>query len=200
VKTTLRYLPRPTEVARMTAAELRQSFLIPGLFDPGEVRIAVTDADRLAVAGVVPTGPVQLPAVDEFGTSYFTERREVGIFNLGAAGIVTVEGRPTAVDQFDCLYVGSGNREVTFAPAGDSAPAFFLASCPAHRQLPTVLIRSGEAESERLGDSGHANCRRLRRYIHPEGARSCQLVMGMTELGAGGVWNTMPYGPKIRSA
>jgi 4-deoxy-L-threo-5-hexosulose-uronate ketol-isomerase len=188
----LRYLPHPAELVRMSTAEVREAFLLTELFAPGEFRIALTAADRLAAAGVTPTKSITLPPIDAFGTSYFTERRELGVFNIGGAGFITVEGRRFRLDRYDCLYAGIGNREITFEPGDDQPPVFYLVSCPAHRAYPTELIRSSEAESLQLGDTNHANCRRLRRYIHPGGAASCQLVMGLTELGPGGVWNTMP--------
>ena len=188
----LRCLPRPAELVRMSTAEVREAFLLNELFAPGEFRIQLTDADRLAVAGIVATAPIALPPVDEFRTSYFTERRELGVFNIGGRGIVNVAGQRFELDRFDCLYAGTGTKEITFEPGTDGTPVFYLVSCPAHRSYPTEWIRSSEAERVQLGDHGHANCRVLRRYIHPGGAASCQLVMGMTELGPGGVWNTMP--------
>lgn len=177
----------------MSTSELRNCFLISELFVADEFRLTLTDADRLAIGGAMPTRQMRLPSVSDFGTSYFTERREIGVFNIGATGVVTVNGDDIVVDRFDCLYIGSGNEEVVFAPVDPTQPpVFYIASCPAHRSCPTMLIASDAAETESLGDAGRANCRRLRRYIHAGGAASCQLVMGMTELGPGGVWNTMP--------
>jgi 4-deoxy-L-threo-5-hexosulose-uronate ketol-isomerase len=188
----VRYLPRPAELPRLTTAELRDSFLLAELFAPGEFRLRLTETDRMAIGGVVPLEPTALPAVAAFGASYFTERRELGVFNIGAPGVVTVNGERFELNRYDCLYIGCGHREVTFAPVEDGLPEFYLVSCPAHQSFPTRLVRLAEARSQQLGDAGHANRRQLRRYIHAEGAASCQLVMGMTELGPGGVWNTMP--------
>lgn len=188
----VRYLPRPAELVRMNSEEIRDAFLLADLFTPDEFRITLTDADRLAGGGIIPASPIRLPAPSVFGTSYFTERRELGVFNIGSKGLVQADGERFELEQFDCLYIGAGTEEVVFEPAGGDPPVFYLVSCPAHRSYPARLIRRNEAECEQLGDTGHANCRRIRRYIHPNGAASCQLVMGMTELGPGGVWNTMP--------
>jgi len=176
----------------MTASELRDAFLLAGLFIPGEFRLVLTDADRLAAGGVIPHSAMPLPSLDAFGTSYFTERRELGVFNIGGPGIVRIGRDLYQLDRLDCLYIGAGNRNVSFEPDGEDPPVFYLVSCPAHHPRPAQLVLSTESESVLLGDTGHANCRRLRRYIHPGGAASCQLVMGLTELGPGGVWNTMP--------
>jgi 4-deoxy-L-threo-5-hexosulose-uronate ketol-isomerase len=176
----------------MTAAEVRDAFLLPDLFTPGELRLTLTDADRLAVGGAVPLSAMALPPIKAFGSSYFTERRELGVFNIGAPGLIHAGGRAYRAGRLDCLYIGMGNEDVTFEPAGDGPPIFYLVSAPAHHAYPTQLILSAEAECVQLGDTGHANCRRLRRYIHSGGVASCQLVMGLTELGPGGVWNTMP--------
>lgn len=192
MKLPVRYLPRPAELPGLTAAELRASFLLDELFAPGELRLVLTDADRLAVGGVVPREPLSLPAVTAFGTAYFTERRELGVFNLGAPGLVTVDGEDFPLHRYDCLYIGCGTREIRFAPADDGLPEFYLVSCPAHHPHPTRRVRMADAHSQSLGGADRANRRRLRRYIHAGGAASCQLVMGMTELEPGGVWNTMP--------
>ena len=176
----------------MTSSDVRDAFLLSGHFTPGGFRLTLTDADRLAVGGVVPLRRMQLPPVSAFGTEYFTERRELGVFNIGAPGLIRVGGEVFQLDRFDCLYIGMGNDDVAFEPATDEPPVFYLVSSPAHHAHPVRLIPSAEAESVQLGDHGHANRRRLRRYVHSGGAPSCQLVMGMTELGPGGVWNTMP--------
>jgi 4-deoxy-L-threo-5-hexosulose-uronate ketol-isomerase len=192
VNSPVRYLPRPAEFPRLTTAELRDSFLLAELFAPGEFRLTLTETDRMAIGGVVPLEPMALPVVAAFGTSYFTERRELGVFNIGAPGVVTVDGAHFEVNRYDCLYIGCGHREVIFKPAEDGLTEFYLVSCPAHQSFPAKLVRLADVHSQQLGDEGHANRRRLRRYIHADGAASCQLVMGMTELEPGGVWNTMP--------
>lgn len=192
MKPDLRYLPRPDELRRMASSDVRDAFLLSGLFVPGDFRLTLTDADRLAAGGVVPLRRMQLPPVSAFGTAYFTQRRELGVFNIGAPGLIRVGGDLFHLDRFDCIYIGMGNEDVSFEAATDDPPVFYFVSCPAHHPHPVQLIPSAAAESVQLGDHGHANCRRLHRYIHTGGAASCQLVMGLTELGPGGVWNTMP--------
>jgi 4-deoxy-L-threo-5-hexosulose-uronate ketol-isomerase len=192
VSVATRYLPGPAGLARMNSAEVREAFLMPDLFVRGEFRMTVTDADRLAAGGVVATVPTALPSAQAFGTSYFTERRELGVFCIAGSGSVTVGGQRFGLDRLDCLYVGLGNPEVVFEPSEGEPPVFYLASCPAHKAFPVALMRFSEVKPIQLGDTDHANCRRLRRYIHPDGTSSCQLVMGLTEVGPGGVWNTMP--------
>ena len=128
----VRYLPRPAEFPRLNTAELRDSFLLTDLFAPGAFRLTLTETDRMAIGGVVPLEPMALPAVAEFGASYFTERRELGVFNIGSPGVVTVNGVHYELNRYDCLYIGCGHREVISAPAGSGLTEFYLVSCPAH--------------------------------------------------------------------
>lgn len=185
-------LPRSEEVERLGTAELRAAFLVDDLFAPGELRSVSTDLDRMLLCGVVPFSPIALPAYSSFGTAYFTERRELGVVNLGPPGRVSVGGVAYTVGTLDCLYVGLGEPEVEFAPLGEQPPLLYLLSCPAHQKYPTTLVPRAAAERADLGDDAHATRRTIRRYIHPAGARSCQLVMGVTELEPNSVWNTMP--------
>jgi 4-deoxy-L-threo-5-hexosulose-uronate ketol-isomerase len=188
----LRYLPRAEEFERMPSSLVRENFLVDDLFQAGSVRIVPTDLDRLAVGGAVPETEMPLGPVPEFGTSYFTERREVGIFNIGDPGRVRVGGSSFRIDTLDCLYIGIGEPEVILAPEDSGTPAFYLLTCPAHEKHPTRKMSRSQATSEALGDEHAASRRCLHKYIHPGGVRSCQLVMGFTELAPGSVWNTMP--------
>jgi 4-deoxy-L-threo-5-hexosulose-uronate ketol-isomerase len=176
----------------MDTQALRETFLVDDLFVPSELRLVVTDMDRMTLGGVMPSEIVPLPSPREFGTSYFTERRELGIVNLGAVGHVWVGDKRYSLGLHDFLYVGAGNHYVAFEPCGGSQPCFYFLSCPAHRSLPVVRIGRDEVAGELIGDSSSASCRTLRKYIHPDGVASCQLVMGLTELTSGSVWNTMP--------
>lgn len=187
-----RILPGPRETAHLSAAELREAFLVEDLFHPSEMRLVITDMDRLVVGAALPTGLMELPSCPGIGTTYFTERREIGVVNLGGPGHVTVEDRQYSLNTFDFLYIGAGNPAITFAPCDAFRPCFYFLSCPAHRSLPVVRITRDEAEHEWIGDAANASRRRLNKYIHPGGAESCQLVMGFTELEPGSVWNTMP--------
>lgn len=176
----------------MTTAELREQFLVGELFQPGELNLVATDLDRLVAGAAMPAGELRLPACKEFGTGYFTERRELGILNIGAPGSVRVGSQSFALGLLDCLYVGMGEPDIVFESAGDSPAAFYLLSCPAHAKHPTAKLARAEADSTMIGSADNASRRRLTKCIHPGGLGSCQLVMGFTEVQPGSVWNTMP--------
>jgi 4-deoxy-L-threo-5-hexosulose-uronate ketol-isomerase len=178
----------------MTTEELRETFLIENLFHPGEIGLKYVDLDRTVIGSAVPIGePLALPNDDVLEASYFTERRELGVLNIGAGGIVKVNDVAFELAKLDALYVGRGNEKITFssAEAGHSA-VFYLLSYPAHATHPTKLIRSAEQSKVTLGATESANLREITKLIHLEGTRSCQLVMGFTRLASGSVWNTMP--------
>jgi 4-deoxy-L-threo-5-hexosulose-uronate ketol-isomerase len=188
----LRCLPRAEEARLLDGEALRRAFLLEDLFAPGELRLIPTDADRLAAGAVVPDRSIALPPVREFGTAYFLERRELGVFNIGARGVVHVGGESFILERHECLYIGMGEAEVRFEPAGSPLPEFYLLSSPAHAKYPTRKATKAEAQAATIGDPLTASRRTIYRYIHAEGVRSCQLVMGMTELEPGSIWNTMP--------
>ena len=196
----MRYLPSPDDAARLTPEELRTHFLVSGLFVPGEVRFEMIDLDRVTLGGVVPLEhPIPLAAPDSFAARSFTERRELGILNIGGRGTVTVDGTGQPMARLDMLYVGRGEHDVTLASADSAAPArYFLVSYPAHAAHPTTRIAASDADASELGTQEKANRRRLARYIHEGGARSSQLVMGVTRLHGGSVWNTMPPHTHLR--
>ena len=191
---TIRRLPRPEEVARMTTAELRDSFLVEDLMHPGKLRTQFTDLDRLVLGGVMPArSPVALANDRETGRAFFLERRELGAINTRGPGVVTVDGKRFAVEPLACIYVGMGARRVTFSSKSAKSPArFFFLSCPAHAAYPTTLATMKDANTVPLGSQAAANQRVIRQYIHENGIKSCQLVMGYTELAEGSVWNTFP--------
>jgi 4-deoxy-L-threo-5-hexosulose-uronate ketol-isomerase len=142
----------------------------------------------------VPVGePLRLPTDDVLRASYFTERRELGVLNIGGTGTVTVNGTPYELKKLDTLYIGRGNEEILFSSADGAQPAeFYLLSYLAHATYPTQLIISADQAKTTLGSPETANLREITRLIHLEGTRSCQLVMGFTQLASGSVWNTMP--------
>jgi len=196
----VRYLPTPEHAARLTPAELRAHFLVSGLFVPGESRFELIDLDRVAIGGVVPLAEqIALVAPEVFAAASFTERREVGILNVGGPGRVAVDGAAHPTAKLDMVYVGRGAHEVTMSSEEPADPArFFVVSYPSHTSHPTVRIAAHEAESSELGTQDRANRRRLARYIHRGGAASSQLVMGVTALREGSVWNTMPPHTHVR--
>lgn len=188
-----------TRFARMTTEELRNAFLVTGLFAPGEVELVHVDLDRTIVGSAVPTGaPLALPCPERLKADYFTQRRELGVLNIGGPGRVTV-GRENSnlenfeVQKLDGLYIGRGNERIEFHSLDANTPAeFYLLSYPAHAEHPTQLIGSADLKRTSLGAAETANRRDITRLIHLNGVRSCQLVMGFTQLATGSVWNTMP--------
>jgi 4-deoxy-L-threo-5-hexosulose-uronate ketol-isomerase len=184
----------PVRFPRMTTAELRESFLLSGMYEPGKLHLNYVDLDR-AVAGMAAplADPLPLPTYPELRASYFTERRELGVLNIGGSGSVSVEGQSYDLANLDMLYVGRGNAEVAFASKDAKNPAvYYLLSYPAHTSYPVALIRREQAQSAELGSAESCNRRTICRYIHLAGAQSCQLVMGVTHLSPGSSWNTMP--------
>jgi 4-deoxy-L-threo-5-hexosulose-uronate ketol-isomerase len=178
----------------MTTAELRETFLLEDLFREGEIETRYVDLDRAVIGGAVPTRlALTLDTQPELRADYFLERRELGVLNVGGRGIVSVDGTPFAMDKLDCLYVGRGNRSITFASEDASRPAaFYLLSYPAHATYPTALAEFKDLEAVHLGSEDTCNKRSIYKAIFLEGIRSCQLVMGFTLLADGSNWNTMP--------
>jgi 4-deoxy-L-threo-5-hexosulose-uronate ketol-isomerase len=181
-------------LAAMTSGEIRKYFLVDDLFEPGRLQLAYSDYDRLIVGSAVPSfETISLDNASALRADYFTQRREVGVMNLGGPGAVDVEGTRYELCGRDGLYIGRGNPSIQFSSHGPDRPAaFYLVSYPAHATYPVRLIRKQDAEQLQLGDPAAANRRTLHRYIHQAGVQSCQLVMGLTELDTGSVWNTMP--------
>jgi len=181
---------------RMTTAELRETFLLEGLFQPGALLLAYVDLDRAVIGGVVPTSaPLTLETQPELRAEFFCERRELGVLNVGGAGTVTVDGRAFPLDKLDVLYVGRGSKAVSFASASAASPAaFYLLSYPAHAEYPTKSVTFAELEAGavHLGSEETCNKRSIYKAIFLDGIRSCQLVMGFTLLAPGSNWNTMP--------
>lgn len=179
---------------RMTTDELRQRFVIESLFIPGEVTLVYTNVDRAIAGGIVPTtDELELKGSKEMACSYFCERREVGIINLGAAGSVTVDGTTYELAPRECLYIRRGSRGVLFSSANPEKPAqFYLVSYPAHADHPTTKASLKDANRLELGSPAESNRRTIYQYIRPGFIKSCQLVMGFTELHEGSVWNSFP--------
>ncbi len=189
-----RYGVHPHHFRTFTTEETRNEFLATDLMKTGELTLVYSHYDRFIFGGVAPgaTG-VDLPNDDDLKAAYFLERRELGILNLGDAGKVVVDGTTYGLARFDCLYVSRGSKSVVFHSNDPGQPAkFYLNSAPAHREFPTTKATQAEANRVALGDQEHANKRVLFQYIHENGIKSCQLVMGFTELLAGNIWNTFP--------
>jgi len=184
----------PLRYAEMMTEELRQTFLIDNLFAPGRVALNYVDLDRTVIGSAVPTSnALALGTDDALRAEYFTERRELGVLNIGGKGAITAAGKSYEMDNLDCLYIGRGTRDVSFASADAAKPAqYYLVSYPAHAAHPTVQAKKAQAAAVNLGTPATCNQRTIFKYIHPDGIKSCQLVMGFTQLAVGSAWNTMP--------
>ena len=187
-------MPRPQDLIGMSTQELRDTFQISNLFAPGEITGHFTDLDRLFVAGVMPTtGAVELPNHKETGRAFFLERRELGAINVGGAGKVIADGQAFALEKLDCIYLPMGTKSVSFASDDAKNPAkFYVLSCPAHTAHPARMMKSTEASPVHLGAQESSNQRTIYKFIHQGGIQSCQLVMGLTALEPGNVWNSFP--------
>jgi 4-deoxy-L-threo-5-hexosulose-uronate ketol-isomerase len=187
----IRHATSPDSVTGASTAELRARYLVGGLFQAGRVTACYTHHDRMVLAGVVPGADgVALPTFGPLRSAYFLERREAGVVNVGTSGEIDVDGQTFALGHADVLYIGRGARDVTFR--GDEQSAYYLVSAPAHEAYPTRWAALGDAQVSRLGEADGANVRTIRRYIHADGIRSSQLVLGVTTLEPGNMWNTMP--------
>jgi len=190
----IRFSPNQEHYQRLNTDELRTAFLVETLFKPGQIEFVYSDADRAVIGSAVPgASPLKLSADPELRASYFCERRELGILNVGGAGAVEVDGKKFDLDKLDCLYAGRGSQNISFSSKNfsDSA-AFYLLSYPAHAQFPTAMVRKAEITPVEIGSVADANRRSIYKCIHMAGIKSCQLVMGFTQLAEGAVWNTMP--------
>ena len=194
----IRYSAHPNDVKRYTTEELRREFLIENLYQPDQVVAVYSHVDRMVTLGCMPVK--EAVSIDKgidvwanFGTHYFLERREVGMFNIGGAGTVSVDGTVYELGYKDCLYITMGAKEVHFASADSAKPAkFYMVSAPAHCSYETRLLKIADAAKKPCGDSATSNRRVINQFIHPDVLKTCQLSMGMTVLESGSVWNTMP--------
>lgn len=186
--------------AQLSTQQLRDAFLVQDLFQPGQLQLIHTDLDRAIVGSAVPlSAALRLLADEALRAAYFTERRELGILNIGGAGTVSVDGTSYPLGPLDALYVGSGNRDISFSSESSQSPAeFYLVSYPAHVAYLTVLAPLSQQTSAEIGAPETCNQRRLTRIIHLDGIRSAQLVMGYTQLASGCAWNTMPPHTHLR--
>lgn len=191
----VRFSTDPSSFRRMTTEELRKSFLIDQLFIPDEIPMVYSDIDRSITGSAVPVkGALNLLGTEkEMAAEHFAERREIGVINTGSDGSVRIDDKEYAMAFKDALYIGRGVKEIDFRSDRPDTPAmFYFVSYPAHKEFPTRHSRFSDAEPARLGSQKDANKRTIYKYIHSNGIKSCQLVMGLTELEEGSIWNTMP--------
>lgn len=188
-----RYASNPKAVKKYDTKQLRDEFLIDNLMEEGTINLTYSHYDRYIAGSAVPVTPLKLETIDPLKSSYFLERREMGIINVGGKGTVTVDGTVYELDFKDALYIGSGNKEVVFASDNSSETAkFYINSAPAHTNYPTKKVGLAEANKLELGSMETANHRTVNQMIIGGIVTTCQLQMGMTELKPGSVWNTMP--------
>lgn len=190
----IRFAVGPEETRQMDTDKLIGNFLVKDLLNKGKMKWVYTQYDRMMVGGVVPTTKaISLPNYSELRANFFLERRELGIINLGGTGVVTADGKKYKLEKLSCLYLGKGVKKVSFVSQSASKPAlFYMLSAPAHAVYPVQLFTKEQAAPVQLGAVETANRRTVYKYIHLEGIRSCQLVMGLTTLAPGSVWNSIP--------
>jgi 4-deoxy-L-threo-5-hexosulose-uronate ketol-isomerase len=188
------YAVHPDDYKKYDTESIRNHFLLESLFENGNINFVYTHYDRMIVGGAMPIDKaLELPNFPILKADYFLERREVGVINVGGDGVVTVDGEKFSLSKLDCLYIGKGTGNVSFSSINPSQPAvLYILSAPAHAKYPTQLLQKKEAESNSLGSPETSNQRTIYRYIHKNGIQSCQLVMGLTILEKGSVWNTIP--------
>lgn len=184
----------PDDFKTYQTALIRERFLLDELAQPGKINFAYTQYDRMIVGLAMPTGTtIELPVFNILRADYFLERREMGIINVGGDGIISTGNENFSLKKLDCLYVGKGTEKVTFESADATKPAvFYILSAPAHAIHQSKLLKKEEAQGGAMGAAETANKRTIYRYIHKDGLQSCQLVMGLTILEPGSVWNTIP--------
>jgi 4-deoxy-L-threo-5-hexosulose-uronate ketol-isomerase len=189
-----RYANHPEEIKTYNTDELREHFLVEKLFEAGKVHLTYTHVDRMIFGGVTPTTEELTIKLDkELGVTYFLERRELGIINIGGDGSVVLDGEEIKMNRRDGLYVGRGTEEVLFRSDDANNPAkFYINSAPAHHTYPTTKIDINNIKPLEMGEPGTLNERKIYQYVHPNNCESCQLQMGLTMLQPGSVWNTMP--------
>ncbi len=189
-----RYESSPREVEMMNTEELRENFLMESLFEDGAAHFVYSHYDRMVSGGVIPIdAAIELGNFDELRSEYFLQRREMGVLNTGGTGIITVDGKEYKLEKLSCLYISKGSKSVTFASEdAKNASKFFCFSAPAHTEYETKLYTKEDALPFTLGSNETSNLRTIYKYIHNDGIESCQVVMGLTVLSPGCVWNTMP--------
>ncbi len=193
-KMEVRQASNAKDVKHYTTERLREEFHIANLFTKDNVRMVYSHIDRIITAGLMPVRQVlKLEAGKELAADYFLQRREMGCINIGGKGIITVDGTEYEMNPRDGIYIGMGNKEITFKSCDETMPAkFYVSSCPAHTSYPIVKIDITKAKKVPCGSVEECNKRVINQYIHPEVMKSCQLSMGLTNLEVGSNWNTMP--------
>lgn len=190
----IRYASNNKDAKNYDTQRLRDEYLIENLFMENKIKLVYSHIDRIIVGGIFPiTEKIKLKGGKELGSNFFLERRELGVINIGGPGIIILNNEEFILNNKDAIYIGLGIKEVFFKSLDIKNPAkFYLNSAPAHCKYPTTLITLEKAKKVKMGDTSTSNKRTINQYIHPDVCKSCQLVMGMTVLEDGSVWNSMP--------
>ncbi len=190
----IRQVSSPAETRTLDTTLLRDNYLITDIFVKGSISMTYSHLDRTVVGGAMPgSDPLDLQSCKQIGSVNFLDRRELGIINIGDHGIVNAGGEKYNLDPTDCLYLPKGTKDIRFeSPDPDSPAKFYFISTPAHHAFNAQKITAQDANLLELGTQSAANVRSLRQYIHPDICQSCQLVMGITMIKDGSIWNTMP--------
>ena len=193
-KMEIRCASNPKDAKHYTTDRLREEFHISKLFTKDNIRMVYSHIDRIITAGLMPVyHELKLEGGKELASDYFLERREMGCINIGGKGIITVDGTEYVLNPRDGIYIGMGNKEISFKCVDiENPPKFYVSSCPAHQTYPTRHIDITKAKKVPCGTVEECNKRVINQYIHPEVMQSCQLAMGLTQLESGSNWNTMP--------
>jgi 4-deoxy-L-threo-5-hexosulose-uronate ketol-isomerase len=184
----------PEDFKNYNTQLIRERFLLDGLVQPDQINFVYTHYDRMIVGGIMPLQQtINLGNYPNLRSNFFLERREMGIINVAGDAIISVNDQKCTLQKLDCLYIGKGIKNVSFASVDPGNPAIlYVLSAPAHASYPVSLLKKKDAESNSLGSLQTSNQRTIYRYIHKNGVKSCQLVMGLTILEPGSVWNTIP--------
>ncbi|OHB48963.1 MAG: 5-dehydro-4-deoxy-D-glucuronate isomerase [Planctomycetes bacterium GWF2_41_51] len=189
-----RYSADAIRFERMNTEEIRGAFLVRTLFTPDKIEMIYWFDDRAIIGSAVPVkAPLKLTAGEQIASGYFCERREIGVINIGGAGEIVVDGQRFTLGFKDLLYIPRGSKDIQFESASSEKFAkFYFVSYPAHKEYPIAMAEKKDAVTANLGSDAECNKRTIHKYIHPDGIKSCQLVMGFTDLAANSIWNTMP--------
>ena len=188
------YQVHPDDFASYNTNQVREKFLLENLVQPDKIECVYTHYDRMIIGAANPVNQsLTLGTYDQLKTDHFLSRREIGIVNIAGNGSVSINGEKFDMEKQDCLYIGKGKENIVFSSADKNSPAkFIFFSCPAHQEYPTRLMKPSEALPAELGSLDNNNHRVINKYIHLDGIKSCQLVMGVTNFKKGSIWNTMP--------
>jgi len=184
----------PEDFSNYKTKQVREKFLVEHLLSPDKIECVYTHYDRMVIGAAYPaTAVLQLGTYDQLKSDHFLSRREMGIINIAGKGSIIVDGEKSDLEKKDCLYIGMGKQKIEFSSADKSDPAkFIFFSCPAHQSYPTRLMKPTEAMPAEMGSLDNNNHRVINKYIHNDGIKSCQLVLGVTSFKKGSIWNTMP--------